>query len=60
MTDNGKSNLLTTREAAQLLAVHANTLRRWNQKGLIKAYRVGIRGDRRFLRKDVLKLSRAV
>lgn len=34
--------LLTVREACQMLHVHANTLRRWSAKGLIKAYRFGV------------------
>ena len=40
--------MLTTREVAQLLNLHINTVRRWSNRGILKAYRVGTRGDRRF------------
>ena len=50
----GHSNsMLTAREVARLLNVHINTVRRWNGKGVLKAYRVGPRGDRRFSREDI-------
>jgi len=45
--------LLTVRDVAQLLHVHPNTVRQWSDHGLIKTYRVGTRGDRRFNREDV-------
>jgi len=41
-------NALTIKEVSQLLHVHEQTVRRWANSGLIKAYRVGPRGDRRF------------
>jgi len=34
------SDLLTVREVARLLHVHPNTLRRWSNKGRIRAYRI--------------------
>jgi excisionase family DNA binding protein len=50
----GHSNgMLTVREVARLLNVHINTVRRWNEKGMLKAYRMGPRGDRRFSREDI-------
>jgi excisionase family DNA binding protein len=49
---NGKS-LLTTRELARLLNVHINTVRRWSDEGMLKSYRFGARGDRRFSRDDI-------
>ena len=45
--------MLTTSEAAQLLGVHVNTVRRWNAKGILKSYRISPRGDRRFWRQDI-------
>ena len=45
--------MLTTTEAARYLSVHPNTVRRWEKQGLLPAYRLGTRGDRRFLREDV-------
>lgn len=48
-----KSSLLTVGQAAALLHVHPNTLRRWEAMGLVRAYRVGPRHDRRFSRVEV-------
>jgi len=45
--------MLTVREVARLLHVHANTVRRWSDRGIIKAYRITSRGDRRFRLEDV-------
>lgn len=51
---NNKSNgMLTVRQLARLLNVHINTVRRWNDRGILKAYRIGPRGDRRFSRQDI-------
>lgn len=52
------SRLLTVKEAATLLRVHVNTVRNWSDSGLLPAYRLGKRADRRFLRGDVQKLLR--
>lgn len=45
--------MLTATDVAHLLHIHINTVRRWSNKGLLKAYRVGPRGDRRFLQQDI-------
>jgi len=45
--------MLRTGEACRILCVHCNTLRRWSEQGIINAYRVGPRGDRRFRLEDV-------
>ena len=47
------SPMLTVSEVARLLSVHINTVRRWSNQGILKAYRVGSRGDRRFRREDI-------
>jgi len=47
------AGVLTVREVAQLLHVHSQTLRRWTEKGIIRAYRIGPRGDRRFRAEDI-------
>jgi excisionase family DNA binding protein len=53
-TNNIQINgLLRVSEAARLLYVHTNTLRRWTEQGIIKAYRIGPRGDRRFKAEDI-------
>ena len=46
--------MLTIREVSQILHVHSNTLRRWSDQGIIRAYRIGPRGDRRFKREDIV------
>jgi excisionase family DNA binding protein len=50
---NTNSEMLSSTEVAQLLRVHPNTVRHWANKGLIHAYRLGSRGDRRFKREEV-------
>jgi excisionase family DNA binding protein len=52
---DGMSNLLTVREVARLFHVHPNTLRRWSNKGIIQAYRINRRGDRRFKREEIAR-----
>jgi excisionase family DNA binding protein len=52
-TDNVNSPMLTVKEVSRLLHIHPNTVRRWSEVGLIKAYRIGQRGDRRFKREDI-------
>lgn len=48
--------LLTIQQAAKILNVNTQTLRRWDKKGILKAVRVGNRkgvGDRRYRKKDI-------
>jgi excisionase family DNA binding protein len=45
--------MLTTGEVARLLNVHINTVRRWSNQGVLRTYRIGARGDRRFRREDI-------
>ena len=54
MSNNGKNHMLTTSEVAKLLYIHINTVRRWSDQGILKPYRIGHRGDRRFRRDDVI------
>lgn len=45
--------LLTIRQAAEVLNVHVETLRRWDKSGKLKAIRVNDRGDRRYKPEDL-------
>jgi len=47
--------MLTVREVAKLLHVHSNTARRWADSGVLRAYRISRRGDRRFRRADIMQ-----
>lgn len=48
--------LLTLKEAAQILKVHPNTLRKWDRKGILVAVRFSVRKDRRYNKEDIMKL----
>lgn len=47
------NKLLKLSEAAEILNVHPNTLRKWDKKGILKAIRFGERGDRRYKKEDI-------
>ena len=53
MVNNDINPMLTTSDVARLLSVHINTIRRWSNQGILKTYRIGSRGDRRFDQKDI-------
>ena len=55
----GPRDLMAISQAAEYLAVHSNTLRNWANKGIIKSYRLGTRGDRRFSLDDLLGLLKS-
>jgi excisionase family DNA binding protein len=57
--NNSINGMLTINEVAQLLNVHINTVRRWSNQGVLKAYRIGSRGDRRFRQEDVARFVTA-
>jgi len=48
--------LLTLQEACDILKCHPNTLRQWDNKGILVAVRFGERKDRRYRKEDILKL----
>lgn len=48
--------ILTMKQVCELLNVHPNTLRNWDNNGVLKAVRFGTRKDRRYKKTDVLKL----
>jgi len=47
--------LLTIHEAAKILKVHPNTLRIWDNKGILKAIRIGEKQVRRYKKEDLEK-----
>lgn len=51
--DEKTAEMLTVQEVANMLHVHPNTIRHWSEQGLMKTYRIGPRGDRRFRREDI-------
>ena len=50
---NGRNKMLTPTEVARLLHIHINTVRRWSDQGILRVYRIGPRGDRRFQKEDI-------
>jgi len=48
--------LITLQEACDILKCHPNTLRQWDNKGILVAVRFGERKDRRYRKKDIMKL----
>lgn len=49
------SRLLAVSEVASFLGVHSSTVRRWEKRGLLKSYVIGLRHNLRFKQEDVLK-----
>jgi excisionase family DNA binding protein len=47
--------MLSIRDVARLLHIHVNTARRWSDQGILKAYRITRRGDRRFRQEDIAR-----
>ena len=56
MADPKKDEIITLTEACGILGLHPNTLRKWDNKGYLKAIRYGTRKDRRYRKSDILKL----
>jgi excisionase family DNA binding protein len=56
MSQKELPELLTLKQACELLQVHPNTLRNWDKSGTLKAIRIGERKLRRYKKSDLLKL----
>lgn len=50
------NRLLTISEVAEMLHMHVNTVRRWSDNGILKHYRIGPRGDRRYSEANVTSI----
>ncbi len=48
--------LLTLKEACEILKCHPNTLRQWDKKGILSAIRIGVKRVMRYRKEDILKL----
>lgn len=48
--------LLSLKEACEVLKCHPNTLRKWDNEGILKAVRIGKRGTRKYRKSDILRL----
>jgi len=57
-TKNNKEipELLTLKEACDILKCHPNTLRQWDKKGIFPAIRIGVKKIMRYRKEDILKL----
>lgn len=56
-TDNSKqTKLISLREAARILGVNPQTLRRWDKAEKLKAVRVGSRNDRKYKLSDIVAI----
>ena len=54
-----RTPLMTVGQAAGVLNVHPDTLRRWGARGLVHTYRVGPRSDRRFSRSEIVRMLKS-
>jgi excisionase family DNA binding protein len=48
-------DILTLKQACDVLNCHPNTLRQWDNKGILSAMRFGTRKDRRYRKEDIVK-----
>ncbi len=56
LVDDHSLDMLTAGDVARIINVNINTIRSWSNQGIIRVYRIGKRGDRRFRKEDVIKL----
>jgi excisionase family DNA binding protein len=55
MVDKKIPELLTLKDACEILKVHPNTLRQWDKKGILVAIRIGEKRARRYRKEDIEK-----
>lgn len=51
--------LITLKEACEILKVHPNTLRLWDKKGVLLAVRIGIKKIRKYRKIDIEKFLKS-
>jgi excisionase family DNA binding protein len=51
-----ETKLISLREAARILGLNPQTLRRWDDLGKLKAIRVGNRRDRKYKLSDLIEI----
>jgi len=54
--ESSSQELLNVHKAATFLTVSVTTIRRWAQQKKLNGLKVGIRGDWRFAKEDLLKM----
>ncbi|HWA32310.1 MAG TPA: type I restriction-modification system subunit M [Candidatus Paceibacterota bacterium] len=54
-TKEGK--LLSIGQVAKLFGVHRDTLRNWEEKGIVKPLKIGSRGDRKYRPEDIERIA---
>lgn len=52
---NKYPEILSLKQACEILNCHPNTLRNWDKKGILKPIRFGARQDRRYKKLVILK-----
>lgn len=57
--NNNTNHLLNVTQAAKFLGVNVGTIRRWARSKVLTGLKVGIRGDWRFSKKDLLKMVKS-
>ena len=57
MDKKAQKDLLSIGEVSKIFGIHKDTLRNWEEKGIISPLRVGPRGDRKYKQEDIEKIA---
>jgi len=57
MNKKVQKDLLSIGEVSKIFGIHRDTLRNWEEKGIISPLRVGPRGDRKYKQEDIEKIA---
>jgi len=55
--NTSNADLLTVQEAADFLGVNPGTIRRWAQSSELRGLKIGVRGDWRFSKEDIMNMA---